>query len=94
VIFEGEEGIDEGGPAKEFMQIVIRELLDPQFAMFKMNEESRLLYFNPHTFELGLEFELIGIYTYIHVHTCKSKKEKTIQNMKLYLHSPIHRLSY
>lgn len=60
MIFDGEEGIDEGGPAKEFMQIVIRELLDPQFAMFKMNEETRLLYFNPHTFELGLEFELIG----------------------------------
>lgn len=60
VVFQGEEGIDEGGPAKEFMQIVTRELLDPQFAMFKSYDESRLLYFNAQTFEIGLEFELIG----------------------------------
>jgi hypothetical protein len=60
VVFEGEEGIDEGGPAKEFFQVVTRELLDPQFSMFKADEESRLLFFNPHTFEIGLEFELAG----------------------------------
>jgi len=61
VVFEGEQGIDEGGVAKEFMQVVTRELLDPQFAMFKVDEETRLLWFNPGTFEIGLEFELIGI---------------------------------
>ena len=60
VVFEGEEGIDEGGPAKEFYQVVTRELLDPQFSMFKADEESRLLFFNPHTFEIGLEFEIAG----------------------------------
>jgi len=60
VIFEGEEGIDEGGVQKEFMQVVTRELLDPAYGMFKVDEDTRQLYFNPHTFELGLEFELIG----------------------------------
>uniref|UniRef100_A0A7S2S0T5 HECT-type E3 ubiquitin transferase n=2 Tax=Rhizochromulina marina TaxID=1034831 RepID=A0A7S2S0T5_9STRA len=28
--------------------------------MFRVDEDTRQLYFNPHTFELGLEFELIG----------------------------------
>jgi hypothetical protein len=60
VVFEGEEGIDEGGVQKEFMQVVTRQLLDAQFGMFKVNEDSNLMYFNPHTFEIGLEFELIG----------------------------------
>ncbi len=60
VVFEGEEGIDEGGVQKEFMQVVTRQLLDAQFGMFKINEDSNLMYFNQHTFEIGLEFELIG----------------------------------
>ena len=32
-----------------------RELLDPSFAMFKSDEETNQLFFNPHTFEIGLE---------------------------------------
>mmetsp|Transcript_22241 Transcript_22241/g.30334 ORF Transcript_22241/g.30334 Transcript_22241/m.30334 type:complete len:882 (-) Transcript_22241:649-3294(-) len=61
VIFEGEDGIDEGGVQKEFMQVVTRELLDPAYAMFKVDEDTRHIFFNPHTFEIGLEFELIGL---------------------------------
>jgi len=61
VVFEGEDGIDEGGVQKEFMQVVTRELLDPAYAMFKADDETNQLFFNPHTFEIGLEFELIGL---------------------------------
>ena len=54
VVFEGEEGIDEGGVQKEFMQVVTRELLDPAYAMFKADEETNQLFFNPHTFEVSI----------------------------------------
>ena len=52
-MFEGEDGIDEGGVQKEFMQVVTRELLDPAYAMFKEDDETNQLFFNPHTFEIG-----------------------------------------
>ena len=68
VVFEGEEGIDEGGVQKEFMQVVLRQLLDAQYGMFKVNEDSNLMYFNPHTFEIGLEFELIGTLLGVAIH--------------------------
>ena len=72
VKFIGEEGIDEGGVQKEFMQVVTRQLLDPQFAMFTANEETRQLYFNANTFELGLEFELVGTLVGIAIYNGKA----------------------
>jgi hypothetical protein len=35
VVFYGEEGIDEGGVQKEFFQLIISDLFDPKFGMFK-----------------------------------------------------------
>jgi ubiquitin-protein ligase E3 A len=34
VVFEGEEAIDEGGPAKELMQLVCQSLMSPDYGMF------------------------------------------------------------
>jgi hypothetical protein len=39
----------------------MRELLDPNFGMFKYYPESRLLWFNSTSLETMKEFELIGI---------------------------------
>ncbi|KAF0693070.1 Aste57867_15922 [Aphanomyces stellatus] len=61
VKFVGEEGVDEGGVKKEFFQIIIRELLDPNFAMFLSDEETQTLWFNCDSLESTMEFELIGI---------------------------------
>lgn len=61
VVFDNEEGIDEGGVRKEYYQIMMKQLLDPSYGMFKYHEESRLLWFNSDSFESELEFELIGI---------------------------------
>lgn len=61
VKFEGEEGVDEGGVQKEFFLLMVRQLFDPQFNMFKADEESRLLWFNGDTFETKLKFELVGV---------------------------------
>ncbi|KAI9311923.1 hypothetical protein BX666DRAFT_876111 [Dichotomocladium elegans] len=64
VQFVGEEGVDEGGVQKEFFQLVIRELFDPKYGMFAMNEESRLYWFAPNPArdqENLAEFKLSGL---------------------------------
>ena len=60
VVFDGEDGIDEGGVRKEFYQIVTKQLLDPGYGMFKYFEESRLLWFSSDSLESNEGFELIG----------------------------------
>lgn len=59
--FVGELGVDEGGVQKEFFQLVIRKLFDPNYTMFTHYEESRMMWFNGNTYESNVKFELIGI---------------------------------
>lgn len=61
VVFDGEEGVDEGGVRKEFYQLVTRQLLDPGYGMFKKMDESRCIWFNSDSLESDQTFELIGI---------------------------------
>lgn len=61
VVFEGEEGVDEGGVRKEFFQIIVRDLFDPSFGMFVYNEETRSYWFNRNSLENDSEFRLIGL---------------------------------
>lgn len=58
--FAGEPGVDEGGVRKEYFQLVVKELLSPNYGMFRYNEDVQLYYFNGQTFELNIYFELIG----------------------------------
>uniref|UniRef100_A0A8C7RE28 HECT and RLD domain containing E3 ubiquitin protein ligase 4 n=1 Tax=Oncorhynchus mykiss TaxID=8022 RepID=A0A8C7RE28_ONCMY len=58
VIFVGEEAVDAGGVRKEFFLLIMRELLDPKYGMFRYYEESRLIWF---TFEDIDLFHLIGV---------------------------------
>lgn len=37
VVFEGEQGVDEGGVQKEYFQLLIEQLYDPNYGMFKYN---------------------------------------------------------
>eukprot|EP00944_MAST-04C_sp_MAST-4C-sp1_P002784 g2784.t1 len=60
IIFDGEEGVDEGGVKKEFFQVMLRELLDPNYGMFVYNDKSRQLWFNCDTFENPVKFHLFG----------------------------------
>ncbi|XP_061191320.1 probable E3 ubiquitin-protein ligase HERC4 [Saccostrea echinata] len=60
VIFLGEEAVDEGGVRKEFFLLLMKEILDPKYGMFKFFEESRLQWFNPTSFEDKQMFHLIG----------------------------------
>ena len=61
IVFDSEEGIDAGGVRKEYYQLLTKQLLDPAYGMFSYNEDSKLLWFNPHGFENDQEFELIGL---------------------------------
>uniref|UniRef100_A0A4W5NVX4 HECT and RLD domain containing E3 ubiquitin protein ligase 4 n=1 Tax=Hucho hucho TaxID=62062 RepID=A0A4W5NVX4_9TELE len=61
VIFVGEEAVDAGGVRKEFFLLIMRELLDPKYGMFRYYEESRLIWFANKTFEDIDLFLLIGV---------------------------------
>ncbi|XP_071235902.1 probable E3 ubiquitin-protein ligase HERC4 isoform X2 [Salvelinus alpinus] len=61
VIFVGEEAVDAGGVRKEFFLLIMRELLDPKYGMFRYYEESRLIWFANKTFEDIDLFQLIGV---------------------------------
>uniref|UniRef100_A0A452RZX2 Probable E3 ubiquitin-protein ligase HERC4 n=1 Tax=Ursus americanus TaxID=9643 RepID=A0A452RZX2_URSAM len=61
VIFVGEDAVDAGGVRKEFFLLIMRELLDPKYGMFRYYEESRLIWFSDKTFEDSDLFHLIGV---------------------------------
>ncbi|XP_050097648.1 probable E3 ubiquitin-protein ligase HERC4 isoform X1 [Anopheles aquasalis] len=60
--FCGEEGEDAGGVRKEFFMLLLRDILDPKYGMFKSFDESRTIWFTEDYFEgdAGM-FALIGI---------------------------------
>ncbi|XP_033631620.1 ubiquitin-protein ligase E3A-like [Asterias rubens] len=61
VEFEGEQGVDEGGVSKEFFQLVIEDIFNPDIGMFTFHEATGLYWFNPTSFEVDRQFTLIGI---------------------------------
>eukprot|EP00057_Strongylocentrotus_purpuratus_P032008 XP_786362.2 PREDICTED: ubiquitin-protein ligase E3A [Strongylocentrotus purpuratus] len=61
VEFEGEQGVDEGGVSKEFFQLVIQEIFNPDIGMFTHNSDLQTYWFNPTSFETNRQYTLIGI---------------------------------
>lgn len=60
--FKNEEAVDEGGVRKEFLLLLIKEVLDIKYGMFQNYEESRLLWFDSTTFEEDMAmYHLIGL---------------------------------
>lgn len=57
--FADEEGVDAGGVQKEFFQLIVREIFNPDFGMFVLDRETRTYWFSPLSQEFR-EFELIG----------------------------------
>nr|CDS26717.2 ubiquitin protein ligase E3A [Hymenolepis microstoma] len=62
VEFDGEQGIDEGGLSKEFFQLIVERIFNPDYGMFVFEEESQCFWFNrsPLAEELEREYCLIG----------------------------------
>ncbi|XP_053733151.1 ubiquitin-protein ligase E3A [Synchiropus splendidus] len=61
VEFEGEQGVDEGGVSKEFFQLVLEEIFNPDIGMFTYDEETRLFWFNSSSLENEDQYTLVGI---------------------------------
>lgn len=62
VQFVGEDGVDEGGVAKEFFQLVVRSIFNPEYGMFTYDDRERFFWFASHGLELvgPEEYELVG----------------------------------
>lgn len=60
MVFDGEEGVDEGGVQKEFFQLLVEQLYNEDYGMFERIDESRNFWFNKNSFEVNLQFELFG----------------------------------
>ncbi|XP_077983579.1 ubiquitin-protein ligase E3A-like [Glandiceps talaboti] len=61
VEFDGEQGVDEGGVSKEFFQLVVEEIFNPDIGMFRLDESPKTYWFNAASFESDGQFTLIGI---------------------------------
>jgi len=61
VEFDSEQGIDEGGLSKEFFQLIVEEMFNPDYGMFIHDAESHTFWFNPTSYETEAQFTLIGI---------------------------------
>lgn len=62
--FYGEEAEDAGGVRKEFFMLLLREILDPKYGMFREYSETRAIWFSEHSFEDAGVYFLIGILTF------------------------------
>lgn len=60
VEFVNEPAIDEGGVIKEYFQLLLKEIFNPDYAMFIFNPDIRMYWFNGFSFESPINFELIG----------------------------------
>ncbi|GIL93359.1 hypothetical protein Vretifemale_20765 [Volvox reticuliferus] len=59
-----EEGVDQGGVSREFFQLLVAEIFQPQYGMFTYSDESRTFWFNTSAcLEDGAagEFRLVGV---------------------------------
>ncbi|CAD7081549.1 unnamed protein product [Hermetia illucens] len=61
VKFHGEEAEDAGGVRKEFFMLLLKDILDPKYGMFKEFEDSRAIWFSDHSFESVEMYYLIGV---------------------------------
>ncbi|XP_018666987.2 putative E3 ubiquitin-protein ligase HERC4 [Ciona intestinalis] len=61
VKFDGEEGQDEGGVRKEFFMLILKEVLDPKYGMFRFYDESHLIWFSDWELESEMMYFLVGL---------------------------------
>uniref|UniRef100_H3D8E5 Ubiquitin-protein ligase E3A n=1 Tax=Tetraodon nigroviridis TaxID=99883 RepID=H3D8E5_TETNG len=59
--FEGEQGFDEGGLSKEFFQLVLEEIFNPDIGMFTYDDDTRVFWFNSSSLENEAQYTLIGL---------------------------------
>ena len=60
VYFVDEPGVDEGGLGKEFMMLLMEELLSPSYGMFTVDEDTRYVWLNAGARDMEEEYKLVG----------------------------------
>merc|ERR1719397_40206 len=66
IVFDGEQGIDQGGLTKEYFQLIMKELFDPLYGMFIFSASTQCFWFNRDAFILGdrammlSNYEMVG----------------------------------
>ena len=45
---------------QEFFQLLMRDMFDPNYGMFKLDEETRMYWFRASKIDMSMEFELVG----------------------------------
>lgn len=60
VEFVGEEAEDAGGVKKEFFMLLLKEIFNPVYGMFKQSEETNMIWFSNNPFEDEVMYYLIG----------------------------------
>ncbi|XP_059046133.1 probable E3 ubiquitin-protein ligase HERC4 isoform X2 [Achroia grisella] len=60
ISFHGEEAEDAGGVKKEFFQLLLKEIFNPVYGMFKQSEETNMIWFSNNPFEDDAMYQLIG----------------------------------
>lgn len=60
VKFIGEEAEDGGGVRKEFFMLLVKEIFDPKYGMFKEYEETRAMWFSEDSYEEDMMYFLVG----------------------------------
>jgi hypothetical protein len=58
---EGEEGVDSGGVQQELFRVLFEQALDPSYGMFTVDEQTRMIWFQPESLEPLFKFEALGI---------------------------------
>lgn len=61
IIFEGEEGIDQGGVGLEFFSMLMGEIMKPEYGVFFTDDRTRLSWFWEGSLESTKKFELVGL---------------------------------
>lgn len=61
VVFAGEAGVDEGGVSKEFYQVLLEQILSPDYGMFVYDEQHHIHWFQRDFLEPEEAWTLIGI---------------------------------
>jgi ubiquitin-protein ligase E3 A len=58
----GEEGLDQGGVQKEFFQILISKILDPNYGYFEYDKETRYSWFSRNSVDSLEYYQFFGLF--------------------------------
>lgn len=55
---------------QEFFQLLMRDMFDADYGMFKLDEETRMYWFRASNIDMSMEFELVGTMIGLAIYNC------------------------